>query len=185
MLCLLDLLRALSSRGGRTIPEGPFRLETAALGALPVINDFLSRLEIEARLARWVPESDASVRLAPAKALGAALRCLCLRHEPGPERTRLRRARQRCSLLYLRPRWTERVRPGPGCRARPIALVAGRRSEWPCVRACSGVGQPPPSTIGPTGASAAGRPPARSPRRRPRAGAVDARSGSRGRPCRT
>lgn len=61
---------------------GPFRLQTEVLGALPLIAHFLSRLGIDARLARWVPEGDASVRLAPARALGAALRCLCLRHEP-------------------------------------------------------------------------------------------------------
>lgn len=61
---------------------GPFRLQTEVLGPLPIVDHFLSRLGVDARLARWVPEGDASVRLAPAKALGAVLRCLCLRHEP-------------------------------------------------------------------------------------------------------
>ncbi|MBU6430020.1 MAG: DUF4277 domain-containing protein, partial [Cyanobacteria bacterium REEB65] len=64
------------------MPEGPFQLATEVLGALPILNHFLSRLGIDERLLRWVPAQDASVRLAPAKALGAALRCLCLQREP-------------------------------------------------------------------------------------------------------
>ena len=64
------------------MPEGPFQLETELLGALPIVNHFLSRLGVDDRLLRWVPAGDASVRLAPAKALGTALRCLCLRREP-------------------------------------------------------------------------------------------------------
>ena len=63
-------------------PSGPFALQTEVFGALPIINHFLSRLGVDPRLARWVPETDSSVRLAPFKALGVVLRCLCLRHEP-------------------------------------------------------------------------------------------------------
>ena len=62
--------------------EGPFQLESDLLGALPVINHFLDRLGVDDRLARWVADGDASVRLAPAQALGVALRCLCLGRQP-------------------------------------------------------------------------------------------------------
>ena len=64
------------------MPEPPFRLETQILGALPVIDHFLSRLGVDSRLERRVPASDDSVRLRPAKALGIAVRCLCSQREP-------------------------------------------------------------------------------------------------------
>lgn len=60
----------------------PYVLATDVLGALPVVNHFLARLGADQALARRLPEGDASVRLAPASALGVALRCLCLRHQP-------------------------------------------------------------------------------------------------------
>lgn len=65
-----------------SVPPGPYQLETEVLGALPIVNHFLSRLGVDDGLARRVPAGDASVRLLPAKALGVALRCLCLRREP-------------------------------------------------------------------------------------------------------
>lgn len=65
-----------------SMPPGAYELQTEVLGALPIINHFLARLGIDAALERRVPASDASVRLAPAIALGVALRCLCLRREP-------------------------------------------------------------------------------------------------------
>lgn len=63
-------------------PPGAYQLQTEVLGALPIINHFLARLGVDAALERRVPASDTSVRLAPAIALGVALRCLCLHREP-------------------------------------------------------------------------------------------------------
>ena len=64
------------------IPPGPYELKTELLGALPIVNHFLDRLGVNAALAQRVPPSDASVRIPPATALGVALRCTCLGHEP-------------------------------------------------------------------------------------------------------
>ena len=60
----------------------PFELETDRVGAMPIINHFLSRLGVDEALARWLPAADASVRLPAATALGVLLRCLCLGHQP-------------------------------------------------------------------------------------------------------
>ena len=62
--------------------DAPFQLKTDLLGPLPVINHFLDRLGVDRRLARWLPETDASVQMTPAQALGVALRQLCLGREP-------------------------------------------------------------------------------------------------------
>jgi transposase len=60
----------------------PFELESERVGAMPIINHFLSRLGVDDALARWLGSADASVHLAPATALGVILRCLCLSREP-------------------------------------------------------------------------------------------------------
>ncbi len=62
--------------------DPPYQLRTDVLGALPIIQHFVSRLGIDDHLARWVRAGDASTRLSVAKVLGVVLRCLCLRREP-------------------------------------------------------------------------------------------------------
>ena len=49
-------------------------LQSERLGALPLINHFLQRLDLQARLERFVPTRDRRIRLPYAKALGVVLR---------------------------------------------------------------------------------------------------------------
>lgn len=62
--------------------DGPFELDTQVLGALPVVDHFLSRLGLEALLQAHLPHDDARVKLAPAKAIGVVVRNLVLHREP-------------------------------------------------------------------------------------------------------
>lgn len=57
-------------------------LHTERLGPLPLINYFLERLELEARLERFVPTHDRRIRLPYAKALGVILRSVLVEREP-------------------------------------------------------------------------------------------------------
>jgi transposase len=57
-------------------------LQTERLGPLPLINHFLERLDLEARMDRFVPTNDRRIRLPYAKALGILLRSLLLEREP-------------------------------------------------------------------------------------------------------
>ena len=57
-------------------------LQTERLGALPLINYFLQRLDLEARLDRFVPTQDRRIRLPYAKALGVVLRSVLVEREP-------------------------------------------------------------------------------------------------------
>lgn len=57
-------------------------LRTERLGPLPVINLFLERIDLEARLDRFVPTCDRRVRLPYAKALGVLLRSILVEREP-------------------------------------------------------------------------------------------------------
>jgi transposase len=57
-------------------------LQTERLGALPLINHFLERLDLEARLERFVPTKDRRIRLPYAKALGVVLRSVLVEREP-------------------------------------------------------------------------------------------------------
>ncbi len=57
-------------------------LQSERLGALPLINHFLQRLDLEARLDRFVPTRDRRIRLPYAKALGVVLRSVLLEREP-------------------------------------------------------------------------------------------------------
>jgi hypothetical protein len=50
--------------------DDPFHLHTHTLGALPVINHFMSRLGIDDALDAHVPADDARLALAPAVTLG-------------------------------------------------------------------------------------------------------------------
>jgi transposase len=57
------------------------RLLTERLGPLPLVNEFLARLDLDARLSRFVPSST-RVKLPYAVALGALLRSLLVEREP-------------------------------------------------------------------------------------------------------
>lgn len=61
---------------------GPFRLDTQALGPLPVINAFADRLGLARLLAAYVPDDDPRLRLCAATALGVVVRNLVLHREP-------------------------------------------------------------------------------------------------------
>lgn len=63
-------------------PQGPFRLEAEMLGALPVIDHFLSRLGLARLLDEYVPSGDGRVRLTPTKSIGVVVRNLTLSHQP-------------------------------------------------------------------------------------------------------
>ena len=62
--------------------EGPFRLRTEALGALPIVEHFLGRLGVGHVLESFVPATDGRVKLAPATSLGVLVRNLALSHQP-------------------------------------------------------------------------------------------------------
>lgn len=57
-------------------------METETLGALPVVDHFLSRLGVPRLLEQYIPATDRRVRLAPAKAIGVVARNLALCHQP-------------------------------------------------------------------------------------------------------
>ena len=57
-------------------------LRTERLGPLPLINHFLTRLQLEKRLERFVPTSDRRVRVPYSKALGVLLRSILVEREP-------------------------------------------------------------------------------------------------------
>jgi transposase len=61
---------------------GPFELQTIGLGALPVIDRFLERIDLAGALARQLPAGDARMTLAPAIAVGVLVRNLCVAREP-------------------------------------------------------------------------------------------------------
>ncbi len=60
----------------------PFALSSQMLGALPIVDCFLSRMRVDTLLARWLPAADARVALEPAKAIGLLVRNLCVSREP-------------------------------------------------------------------------------------------------------
>lgn len=62
--------------------EQPFGLSSETLGALPIVDRFLSRMGVDALLERFLPSTDARVALAPAKAIGLLVRNLCVCREP-------------------------------------------------------------------------------------------------------
>ena len=57
-------------------------LKSERLGALPLINHFLQRLDLQARLERFVPTRDRRIRLPYAKALGVVLRSVLVERDP-------------------------------------------------------------------------------------------------------
>ncbi len=62
--------------------EQPFELSSETLGALPIVDRFLSRMGVDALLERFLANTDARVALAPAKAIGLLVRNLCVCREP-------------------------------------------------------------------------------------------------------
>jgi len=58
------------------------RLRAERLGALPLINHFIARLDLERHLEDFVPTTDRRIRLPYAKALGVLLRSLLIEREP-------------------------------------------------------------------------------------------------------
>ena len=63
-------------------PPAPWRLESRTLGALPVVNHFLDRLQLEALLSRYVSHRNRRLRLPPATALALLLRNVLLGRAP-------------------------------------------------------------------------------------------------------
>ena len=88
--------------------QGPFRLEEERLGALPVVEHFLSRLDLARLLDEYVPATDRRVRLAPATSIGVVIRNLALSHQP----------------LYSMSEWASRFDPALlGLGAHEVRLV--------------------------------------------------------------
>jgi transposase len=71
-------------RQGRTpMPgRGEFELRSEVVGPLPVINQFLARMGVNALLERHLPHDDARLRLAPATVIGLVVRNLIVAHRP-------------------------------------------------------------------------------------------------------
>jgi hypothetical protein len=61
---------------------GPFELESCQLGALPVINHFLTRMDLAGVLERHLPCWDAPTTLPAARAIGVLVANLCVEREP-------------------------------------------------------------------------------------------------------
>lgn len=62
--------------------EERFTLVSETVGALPIVNWFLSRMGVGERMDRFVPQDDARLRLAPAAVIGVVLRNIIVRHRP-------------------------------------------------------------------------------------------------------
>jgi transposase len=61
---------------------GPFGLKSIGLGALPVIDRFLERIDLAGTLERHLPASDARTTLAAGTAIGVLVANLCVAREP-------------------------------------------------------------------------------------------------------
>jgi transposase len=66
----------------QTGPGGPFELESTGLGALPVIGQFLARIDLAGTLTRHLPAGDARTTLPAATAIGVLICNLCVAREP-------------------------------------------------------------------------------------------------------
>jgi transposase len=60
----------------------PFELDSSQLGALPLIDHFLQRIDVAGTLARHLPAGDARATLSTATAVGVLVRNLCVEREP-------------------------------------------------------------------------------------------------------
>jgi transposase len=65
-----------------TSSAGVFELDSTTLGALPVIDQFLARMDLPGALARHLPASDPRTTLAAASVVGVLVRNLCVEREP-------------------------------------------------------------------------------------------------------
>jgi Domain of unknown function (DUF4277) len=74
----------------------PFELHSQRLGALPVIDLFLTRAGVQRVLCRYLPPADKRVALPAATAIGLLVRNLCVAREP----------------LYGLAEWAQRYDPG-------------------------------------------------------------------------
>lgn len=61
---------------------GPFELASSQLGALPLIDRFLQRIDLPGTLGRHLPAGDARTTLPAATAIGVLVRNLCVEREP-------------------------------------------------------------------------------------------------------
>jgi transposase len=61
---------------------GPFELESTGLGALPVIDRFLARIDLAGTLERHLPAADGRTTLPAATAVGVLVANLCVEREP-------------------------------------------------------------------------------------------------------
>ncbi len=75
-------------------PE-PFRLRSQLLGCLPVVNHFLTRMQVADQLGTYLPHDDARLRLAPAAVIGLVVRNIVAGHRP----------------VYALAEWAERYDP--------------------------------------------------------------------------
>jgi len=75
--------------------QEPFKLDSQALGALPIVDRFLARMGVEQALGRYLPPSDRRVCLEAAVAIGLLVRNLCVAREP----------------LYGLKEWAQRFEP--------------------------------------------------------------------------
>jgi hypothetical protein len=65
-----------------SIQDASFDLDSKLLGALPIVNHFLLRLQIEASLGRRLPPPDPRTKVPPALVLMVLLRSLILSKAP-------------------------------------------------------------------------------------------------------
>ncbi len=63
-------------------PQQPFELSTQRLGALPIVDRFLTRIGLQELLERYLPAGDRRVMLPAAVAIGLLVRNLCVAREP-------------------------------------------------------------------------------------------------------
>ena len=77
-----DHHRRKRRRTGRQARAGRQTLRSEKIGALPIINHFISRLRLEERLGEHLPPEDKRVKVPAAKALLVLLRNLLISREP-------------------------------------------------------------------------------------------------------
>ena len=66
----------------QTGPAGPFELASTGLGALPVIDRFLARIDLAGTLERHLPVADGRTTLPAATTIGVLICNLCVAREP-------------------------------------------------------------------------------------------------------
>ncbi|MCA1678081.1 MAG: IS1634 family transposase [Actinobacteria bacterium] len=69
-------------RADAITPAEALKLESQRLGALPIVDRFLGRMNVAALLDRHLPAGDARVTLPAANVIGVLVRNLCLEREP-------------------------------------------------------------------------------------------------------